>query len=288
MEEQPLAGGFVNTVVRVADTVRRTPGPRAHYVHALLRFLEQRGWPGAPRFLGIDDRGREMLSFVPGHVAWEARQPPDVSADASLVRVAELLRAFHDLTAGTPLAAGGEVVCHNDLSPKNTVYAPHGPARPGPDARPDARPGGPPGDAALRPVAFLDWDIAAPGERVHDVAHVCWQYVGLGPTLADPDEAARRIRLIADAYGLSAHDRGRLLDTVLWWQDRCWRGIRSAAAAGEPAMRRLHESGVTERVRAAHAWTAAHRERLTAPLTPPPSPRAHDPNTQPPPHGDHA
>ncbi len=33
----------------------------------------------------------------------------------------------------------------------------------------------------LRPFAFIDWDIAAPGSRIHDVAHVCWQYVVLGP-----------------------------------------------------------------------------------------------------------
>jgi hypothetical protein len=40
-----------------------------------------------------------------------------------------LVREFHDLTAGTPLATGGEVVCHNDLSPKNTVYRDSGAAR---------------------------------------------------------------------------------------------------------------------------------------------------------------
>ncbi len=67
-----------------------------------------------------------------------------------------MVREFHDLTAGTPLARGAEVVCHNDLSPKNTVYR-------GDDG------------AVLMPAAFLDWDLAAPGERIHDVAHVCWQ-----------------------------------------------------------------------------------------------------------------
>jgi aminoglycoside phosphotransferase (APT) family kinase protein len=70
--------------------------------------------------------------------------------------VAELVRQFHDLTAGTLLADGQEVVCHNDLSPKNTVYRDLG--------------------RGLRPVAFLDWDLAAPGRRLHDVAHLCWQY----------------------------------------------------------------------------------------------------------------
>ncbi len=179
MAEVPLPGGSVNAVVRVGDTVRRRPDARAGFVHRLLDFFERSGWAGAPRFLGLDGQGREILSYLDGHVAWQPDQPADVTGDASLVRVAELVREFHDLTAGTPLAGGQEVVCHNDLAPGNTVYA--------------ARGGG------LRPVAFIDWDLAAPGRRIHDVAHVCWQYLGLGPG-ASPGTAARGIRLICGAY----------------------------------------------------------------------------------------
>jgi hypothetical protein len=40
-----------------------------------------------------------------------------VTSDASVALVAVLVREFHDLTAGTPPAAGAEVVRHNDLSP---------------------------------------------------------------------------------------------------------------------------------------------------------------------------
>lgn len=149
---------------------------------------------------GVDDRGRDVLSFVDGHVAWEAEQPPDVTSERSLVAVARLVRQFHDPTAGTELAGDEEVACHNDLSPENTVYRDQG--------------------HGLRPVAFIDWDIAAPGARVHDVAHVCWQYVGLGSD-ADVARAGHRIRMIADAYGPVAAPA--LVDTILWWQDRCWR-----------------------------------------------------------------
>jgi hypothetical protein len=56
------------------------------------------GW--APRYLGIDELGREVLSFIDGHVAWEPFQPPSVTSDASLGRLAMLVRHFHDLTAG--------------------------------------------------------------------------------------------------------------------------------------------------------------------------------------------
>lgn len=238
VDETALPGGFINRVVRIGDTVRRQPAPeRADFVRELLAHFERLGWRGAPRFLGVDEQGREMLEYLKGHVAWAEEQPAAVSSEESVLRVAELVREFHDLTAGTPLAGAHPVVCHNDLSPRNTVYG-----------------------AGLRPVAFIDWDLAAPGERVHDLAHVCWQYLGLGPAVPDPAAAARRIRLIADAYGLE--DRSRLVETILWWQERCGRGIEDGAAAGDPAMARLLAAGAARSVRASHAWTLTHRRAL--------------------------
>ena len=64
MEEQALPGGYVTEVVRVGDTVRRTPPPDPAFVHALLGLFERRGWPGAPRFLGHDEQGRDVLTFM--------------------------------------------------------------------------------------------------------------------------------------------------------------------------------------------------------------------------------
>jgi hypothetical protein len=238
--ELPLGGGAVSGVVRVGATVRRTPSPRAAYVHGLLALFERRGWRGAPRFLGTDDRGREVLDHIEGRAALTPAERAAARGDASLVATVRLVRAFHDLTQGTEAAGDQEVVCHNDLAPKNTVYAVEG--------------------SAWRPVAFIDWDLAAPGERVHDVAHLCWQYLELGPAVTDVAEAARRIGLVCDAYGLM--DRPRLVDTVLWWQERCARGIEAGAARGEPAMWALRERGVVGEVRRAHAWVATHRERL--------------------------
>jgi len=244
MDEQPLPGGFVTPVLRAGDTVRRAPPPNGPFVHALLGLLERHGWNGAPRFLGTDELGREVLSFLDGHVAWQRDQPAEIGSPAALAQVAKLVRQFHDLTAGTSLARGQEVVCHNDLSPKNTVYRET--------------------DTGLRPVAFIDWDIAAPGARIHDVAHMCWQYIGLGPAIADAALAGRRMQLICSAYGLA--DRRHLIDTILWWQHRCWRGILAKAAAGEPAMIRLRDNGACESVRDAARWVTENRAELAAEL----------------------
>jgi hypothetical protein len=79
---------------------------------------------------------------------------------------------------------------------------------------------------------------------------------------ADAADAGRRMRVICDAYGLP--DRGGLLETILWWQDRCWRGIEGKAAAGDPAMIRLRDSGAARSVRAAFDWVSGHRAELAA------------------------
>ncbi|MFD3483561.1 phosphotransferase [Streptomyces sp. NPDC058665] len=232
MDETPLPGGFINQVVRVGDT------QHAAYTRELLGFFEERGWGGAPRFRGLDEQGREVFEHIEGQVDLPV-------SDARLARISKLVREFHDLTAGSPLAGGREVVCHNDLSPRNTVYA----------AAPGAEP---------LPVALIDWDQAAPGERIHDVAHLCWQYLDLGPRVPDVGDTARRITLVCDAYGLD--DRDGIVRTILWWQDRAWRGIDGAADRGDPAMTALRERGVVDDIQAAYTWVSAHAFELAAKL----------------------
>src|SRR5690242_20727743 len=69
--EEPLFGGNAAAgVVRVGGTARRPAGPHTPAVHALLSHLHAAGFGGAPRPLGIDERGREVLSFIPGTVPW--------------------------------------------------------------------------------------------------------------------------------------------------------------------------------------------------------------------------
>ena len=237
MDESVLAGGFVNQVVRVGQTVRRLPTARSGFVRQLLTLFEEHGWSGAPRFLGTDDQGREIFEYVEGRAALSIEERALARTDESLVRVAQLVREFHDLTYGSPLAGDQEVVCHNDLSPKNTVYR-----------------------SWRRPLALIDWDLAAPGARVHDVAHLCWQYLALGPGVTDVPEAARRTRLICDAYGRV--EPAEVTETVLWWQGRTWRGIEAGASQGDPAMVDLRDRGAVDEVRAAYEWVAAHRREL--------------------------
>src|SRR4051794_39845842 len=71
VDETVLPGGVGNAglVVQVGDTVRRPWHPSTPATHALLTYLHD-VLPGvAPRPLGRDEQGREVLSFLPGEVA---------------------------------------------------------------------------------------------------------------------------------------------------------------------------------------------------------------------------
>jgi len=98
--EIPLLGGDVTEgVVRVGNTVRRPLQATSPLVHALLKHLEAVGFDGAPRFLGVDDRGREILSYIPGEVAGRPR-PPWIADEDRMISLARLVRAYDDAAAG--------------------------------------------------------------------------------------------------------------------------------------------------------------------------------------------
>lgn len=118
--------------------------------------------------------------------------PPEITSDDTLAAVARLLRSFHDDQRATP------VVCHNDVRPETVEVG------------------------AAGPVRLLPSPWAAPGARLWDVAGAAWRWVpllcdwdtrqlGFDP---DFDHRRRRLRLLCDAYGVSATDRSQLLDTI--------------------------------------------------------------------------
>ena len=175
-QEIPLQGGRLTPgIVRVGNTVRRPPKSNAAFVHDLLLFLERQGFRYAPRFLGMDERGREILGYLEGQ-AW-----PDSGSrlsDDMLVQVAQIIRSYHNVTAGSTLAQSHEIVAHNELGPHNTIFHEH------------------------QVVGFIDWDDAAPGTRLRDFANAVYNYVDVGHWANQTaDVQARRIRLMCAAYG---------------------------------------------------------------------------------------
>jgi hypothetical protein len=161
--------------VRVGNTVRRLPKGNVAFVHELLLWLENQGFDFAPRFLGMDEGGREILSYLEGQT-WPGSGSQ--LADDLLVQVAQAIRKYHDLTAGSQLSQDHELVAHNELGPHNTIVQ----------------------DGHL--VGFIDWDDAAPGTRLRDLANAIFNYVDVSHwSKRSADEQARRIDLMCAAYG---------------------------------------------------------------------------------------
>lgn len=203
MNEERLVGGDVNLVVRIGDTVRRPPEPSG--VRELLEWYKQVGFDGAPRFLGFDDRGREILSYIDGEPAFA----PVPCSDAVVIAIGNLLRRAHDAQRGfepSPDAAWdthvagtstGEVIGHLDLFWTNVIF----------------RDG--------MPHALIDWELAAPTTRVLDVALAATYWAGIraDAQLADwgvpLGRRGERLRLLCDAYGLTADQRATVLDELV-------------------------------------------------------------------------
>jgi hypothetical protein len=236
--EERLPGGNTGGAVRVGDTVRRTAGPWTPSVHALLRHLEAAGFAGAPRALGFDERGREVLSYLPGDVIGTTRPwPAWVHSDDALRQVAGWVRDFHAAAADfVPPADAvwriggtwrpGLVIGHNDAAPYNATWS-------------GGRLGG-----------FFDWDFAAPVTPGWDLAFTAFGWVPLHARHVVAAEGftafgdrPRRLRLFLDAYGWDG-PVNEFVETVRERVSASAAGIRRMAAAGDPAYRTMIADGV--------------------------------------------
>jgi hypothetical protein len=224
--EEALAGGNMTAVVRVGDTVRRAAGPWTPTIHAFMRHLRVSGFKTVPEPLGIDDRGREIISFLPG--ASLTYPLPDFAwSDATLTAVARSLRAFHDASLGFVPPADGiwqwpahepvEVVCHNDFAPYNLMFE----------------------DGTLAGV--IDLDLASPGPRVWDLGYTAYRFVPLtDPANPDApfqgaDAQARRLAAFCAAYADAGIEPSDVLESAAAKLRELVAFIERRAAGGDAA-----------------------------------------------------
>lgn len=262
----PLVGGMDPrwAPVRIGDTVRRPGGSRPG-VRDLLLHLEAVGFDGAPRHLGVDEEGREVLSYVPGEVPLPP-YPAWAMTDRALSDLGALVHRFHeaaatftppndadwapdwaDPTAGA--ARADRTITHNDLFPENVVF----------------REG--------RVVALIDFAMAAPGRPLWDVAIAAEMWGPLGdPGRRDQhplelDGIARAGRL-ARGYGLEPGRVEELVDVLVEERSHSVANIRAELAAGnESWIRNWAAAGGDERAAADDAWIAANRSALVRAAT---------------------
>ncbi|UNK70957.1 phosphotransferase [Microbacterium sp. H1-D42] len=230
-QERALTGGNASgSVVKVGSTVRKAWTRATPSVHAYMASVREAG-VDLPEPMGQDERGRQVIEFVPGRLA--IGSPPLTRAE--LHRVGSMVRAIHDASADFVPAAdarwdtaipapGAELVCHNDLAPWNLIIGER--------------------------WVFIDWDAAAPSTRLWDLAYAAQAFT-LSNVDNPPERAARDLGAFVDGYDAGASLRAALPAAIEQRAEAMLELLRSADAEGREPWATMFTDG-----HGAH-WTSA-------------------------------
>lgn len=256
------AGDVTVGVVRIGNTVRRPHQQSSAAVADYLDHLESVGFVGAPRYLGRDRRGRDVLTFLEGNVTGDPVEQW-AAADDLLPSIARLVRALHDASAGwqphvelgpppgrpAPVFPDGEprLVTHRDVTPQNLVV----------------RDG--------QAFGLIDFDLVGWTTRSVDLANTAMHCVPLchphdrGPAYTGID-TGRRLRLLLDAYGRDAVGPELLLHACGLRFGGLHASMQWNAANLGGGWQRMWDAGAGEKIRRREAWFAEVRTDLARAL----------------------
>ena len=243
----------------MGDTVRRPVGDHTPAVHGLLRHLETVGFDGAPRALGVDDRGREILSWLPGKTAHRPL-PRYAVGEETLGALGRLLRRFHDAVTSYEVPPGAmwdtmasnlddppELIGHCDVTPENVIFR----------------------DEV--PYALIDFDLARPTTRLFDVVTTLRHWAPIDdPADRDPllrgADVGHRLAVFCAAYGLDRERRRDLLPVARIRFERSYEAMRERAERVGGGWARMWEAGAGPRIRRAQDWLERNWDDLDAHL----------------------
>jgi 8-oxo-dGTP diphosphatase len=243
-----MDGGNIGGAVRIGGTVRRPTGPWTPTIHALLGHLANRGVPHLPAVLGIDAVGREVLTYLDGHVTDTVEE---ILTDLQVVAAMRWLRSCHlaaeDFRPDRPVwrlephrLDEDAIICHNDFGAYNMAFD---------------------GD---RLNGVFDWDVAGPAYPIDDLSFFAWNSLPLCRPAGSPEWVAGRLQLMAASYGALS---GRaILDHVEARISGAADTIAAGQAAGDPGMLNLKKVGEPDRMRRRLQWVLARSAAIRAAL----------------------
>ena len=252
LEEVLLGGLETGRVLKVGQTVRRAAGPWTPTIQALLAHLHIKGFP-APQPLGLDEQGREVVSFLEGRASnwpWPAALL-DVSGAK---QVGALLRRYHaaarDFVPPSPALwrhgpqalAAGEVVLHGDFGPHNLIWS----------------------DTDVTGV--IDFELARPGDPLEDAGFAVIRAAQLRPNamtrpvgFETPPDRAARLDAFSQGFGAA---RGTLVAAALRAQAGEIERIVRLGGAGVEPWASFQRRGLEAQARAELDWLAANAGAL--------------------------
>lgn len=195
MADQKLSNNDKRPIVKIGNKVHRPTEFWQPAVHDLLYYLQSVNFPYSPRVFGIDDKGREVLSYFDGESGKEGWK--QITSDEGLRKYAKFLRAYHDAVSnykpsdelewanGAKGLKAGQIICHGDFGPWNIAWK-------------DGE-----------PVGILDWDLAHPNSQEYDILYALEYSAPFRDDKAAikshhfeavPDRK-RRIKIFLEAYG---------------------------------------------------------------------------------------
>ncbi|MEW1638515.1 phosphotransferase [Streptomyces sp. NPDC093801] len=252
IEDGATDQGSVTTVRRVGETIRRPAGAWTPAVHALLDHLESAGFTRAPRALGTDGAD-EVVSLLHGEPAFSP-WPPALRSTAGIRELGTWLREYHEAVRDFRPPADarwrapdeerrpGTIVRHGDLGPWNSIWN---------------------GD---RLAGFIDWDFAAPGHPLDDLAQLAWYAVPLRPVgqqrragITGAGALRSRLDALCTAYGARP---AAVLDALDALQAREAERIERLGGRGEEPWATFLARGDAAEMTEERAWLRQERAAL--------------------------
>ena len=192
MEEYVVLKGGRSTknVVRKGNIVYRPHKDTSVFVNSVLRFFEQKQIPYTQRFVGTDENGRDMFTFIDGFVPNEIGE----TTSEQLCALMKIVKCLHDCSQ--EFTKNGRVICHNDLSPCNTVFVND------------------------KPIAVIDWDSAAVGERWEDLTYIIWLWGNIGSHKRQEIDILGQMKTALSVYGADKLTLAGFADKLIWRMDK--------------------------------------------------------------------
>lgn len=225
LNELALFGGrSTEGVVRIDNTVRRPHKKESEFSNSFLSFLQESGFENSQRFLGRDDYGRDIFEYIVGFV------PADIGNTTlnQLCEFMKIVRRFHDLSLR--FTGTNQVVCHNDLSPCNTVFVDN------------------------KPVAIIDWDSACVGERWEDLTYILWLWINIGSHDRANIDIIGQMKAALFIYGADAETTKNFADKLIWRMDK---------VIAEMASDNYQYKKTNDWVKFSKLWVEQNRENIT-------------------------